>query len=234
VFGGSEPNPYLAPSDAGAVEVRAPAEFIDQSALVLALAGMLGVQLVLCSFNTFACMALYTIELDPVREATLVHVTGWAAWVDRVMYLLTLAPFGFFLVRANKNARTLSGSALGFTPGSMVWWFAVPLLNLVRPYQAVRAVWEASSPDTAPTASNARIITAWWVLWLVSSIGWRLGPILTKSEPAVHNAVTALTNAATAGVVIAALLMIRALDARQRQFASALDSRRRRFGDSAG
>ncbi|MDB4780351.1 DUF4328 domain-containing protein [bacterium] len=86
------------------------------------------------------------------------------------LYLLTAVIFGCWIVRANKNARALGADDLRITPGWAVGYFFVPILNLWRPYQAMKGLWQAShSPSSWTSLTASPILPAWWTLWLVSS-----------------------------------------------------------------
>ena len=87
----------------------------------------------------------------------------------QVSYLVSLLPFGLFLVRANKNA-TAFGRQLSFSPASMVWWFCVPFLNLVRPYEAVKSVWDASVSTRFYSFERDNVLTLWWGFWVMDNI----------------------------------------------------------------
>jgi hypothetical protein len=69
--------------------------------------------------------------------------------------------------RANWNAHSM-GAPLRFTPGWAVGWFFVPVMNIWRPYQVVKEIWEASFRAIAMQGSTAPgIVGLWWFLWLV-------------------------------------------------------------------
>jgi hypothetical protein len=220
-----ETNPYLAPKVPGDVlelaEGRAPPGFVDQSRIVLALTGLLGLQFLFGAFNALACIALNVAVFDADRETFVVDLTNTLAGVDYTLYLATLIPFGIFLVRANKSASALCGFPLEYTPASMVWWFAVPLANLIKPLHAVRAVWDASAPASGSASSGHGLLTLWWSLWIAASVGTRIGNVLTRdAEPEFHNFISTMTNGVGAGLALAAWLMVRALDERQRRRAA--------------
>ena len=216
------PNPYQAPRVSSQPELAATAAlpgFTDQARLVLILTALLGVQIALGATNALACILLNFGPFDEELETRLVQATDLVAKADFWLYLVTLIPFGSFLFRANKNARALSGGPREFSPASMVWWFAVPFLNLVRPFQAVRAVWDASTPTREPAGRS--ILPLWWALWLVTSLASRVSDRLTVgAEPDVHNYINAVINCLAATLAGVALLMVRALRDRQLECAS--------------
>lgn len=75
-----------------------------------------------------------------------------------------------WVYRANSNARRLGATHLRFTPGWAVGWYFIPLLNLVRPYQAMKEIWRASSnPVNWKTEPVSSLLRWWWFFWIVFS-----------------------------------------------------------------
>ncbi len=91
----------------------------------------------------------------------------------------TAVPFLIWFHRVHKNLRSLGNRGLIFTPGWAVGFFFVPLLNLVRPFQAMREAWHGSDPghmglDVASQGSKfgrrlgtPSLVGWWWALLLV-------------------------------------------------------------------
>jgi len=95
-----------------------------------------------------------------------------------VLYLASVVPVAMWLFRANQNARALGARWMVFTSGWTVGWFFVPIMNLFRPYQAVKEIWLASANPTSPTWSQQSrpiLVDLWWAGTIVSwvlSIAW--------------------------------------------------------------
>jgi phosphatidylglycerophosphate synthase len=88
-----------------------------------------------------------------------------------LLYLLTAVVFGRWIVRANKNVRALGAKDLRITPGWAVGYFFVPIVNLWKPYQAMKDLWRASHDLTSwGTAPASSILPAWWTLWILSNV----------------------------------------------------------------
>ena len=81
-----------------------------------------------------------------------------------------------------KNLSALGARKLRFTPGWAVAWFFVPVLDLIRPYEAVTELWHASGPaiqSYEPASRAAPVPVRWWwslfILWaLTGSLGDQL------------------------------------------------------------
>jgi len=80
---------------------------------------------------------------------------------------LTGIAFVTWLYRARANLRAFGTRHLRFPRNWTVFGFVIPVLNLIRPYQVVREVWQASDPDaTHPTAwmsvKPPLLVKLWW------------------------------------------------------------------------
>ena len=208
------PNPYQPPV-AAEVEPRARLPH-GQATLVVILTGLLGIQAAMSGVNALGCVALNVVTPTVESEELLVSWTNHLAEAITWCYRGTLLPFGMFLVRANKNARALSEAPMQFTPASMVWWFAVPFLSLVRPYQAVKEVWRHSAPPADGVPINSSLIEWWWIAWLASTLGSGfIGFAMRGVEVVLHNFLAAFDNAISCVLCLLATRMIRQLHQRQ-------------------
>jgi len=229
VTGPLETNPYRAPRSSTDAEERAASRtlpgFADQRNLVLVLTGLLGCQVITGALGAIVLVALFFFEPGSSRYASFGLLSLKLASVHDAFYYLTWIPFGWFLVRANRNARVMGGRRLYFTPASMVWWFAVPILNFIRPYQAVRAVWHASSSRRASSTSNPTLLLLWWALWVAAILfAAGRGMFLPAGQPELYRFAAVVTDALVAALAGAALVMVRVLQQRQRQRAAKLSA----------
>ena len=169
------------------------------------------------------------------------------------VYIFGLGVVGFalFLLNANRNARAffaaefdtasseevedddeidyslaLRPRLLQFSPASMAWWFFVPIFNFFRPFQAVKAVWLASTPKgAAKETQDSTLPLAWWLAWLAYWLSAML--VSPKRRPVwLSQRGYDLSFVASAGVRLIAcffaLQMVRALYERQRTRAAEL------------
>jgi hypothetical protein len=85
-----------------------------------------------------------------------------AAWIFSAVYSLR------FIYRANLNAQRL-GADLEYSPGWAVGYYFIPILNIWKPYQAMREIWQASeSPRNWQRMDRPGLLPAWWALWLLA------------------------------------------------------------------
>lgn len=100
------------------------------------------------------------------------------AWI--VCFVTTTVLFCRWLYRSYQNMIVLQPRApwgiggLPFTPGGAVASFFIPVLNLWRPYQAVRELWDRSVPDEQ-TWQGAPVVVLWWSAWLGAEVLRRVG-----------------------------------------------------------
>jgi hypothetical protein len=128
--------------------------------------------------------------------------------------------------RPRPEARHASAWAIwSFSPASMFWWFCVPFLNFVRPYQAVKAVWACSAPEHGGLrAARTEVLSTWWTTWLVSLFAARSSASLKAFDlgPAQRDVIIAVVSLLGVASCVFALRMVFALHQRQRQRAAEL------------
>lgn len=119
-------------------------------------------------------------------------------------------------------------NALGNGPpesaSSAVWSFFIPFVNLVAPYQIMKALWQASAPRQG--AGSGWIVPLWWSVWIGNSIFGSISVLLSRS--AGHDARALVTSTNVVAVVqvvnisaaVLAILVVRGLTARQESFKS--------------
>lgn len=91
---------------------------------------------------------------------------------DGAMFLFKIATimmFGVWIYRAGRNLLRAGYQDLEFSPGSRIWWFAVPIANLFRPFQGMRELWNASHGEEEYTIAPP-LVSIWWAFWLASNI----------------------------------------------------------------
>jgi hypothetical protein len=68
----------------------------------------------------------------------------------------------FFLLwtyRSYRHLSALSDRDLRFSPGWAVGWFFAPIMNLFRPYQVMKEIWEESDPGAGPSRPGERPVS---------------------------------------------------------------------------
>jgi Domain of unknown function (DUF4328) len=80
-----------------------------------------------------------------------------------------------WIFNANKNVRQLGATQLRFSPGWAIGWYFVPFYSLIRPYQAMQEIWQASANSRKwvyePIPS---LLGVWWALFIAANISSNL------------------------------------------------------------
>lgn len=89
--------------------------------------------------------------------------------------LIVLVASGFLILRwihrANWNARALGAENMQFTPGWSIGWYFVPIVNLWKPYQAMKEIWMASSKVKEWQSQTVPgLLGLWWTFWIAYSM----------------------------------------------------------------
>lgn len=115
--------------------------------------------------ETAADLMIRSIEND--RRQRLIEVLGM------VLFIATAVVMFKWIYRSNHNARQLGAQGMRFTPGWAVGWFFVPVLQLWKPFQVVKEVFQASQNPADPKAvGTGRLLPFWWgVLVLDKFVG---------------------------------------------------------------
>jgi hypothetical protein len=97
--------------------------------------------------------------------------------------------------RSFNNLSALKAKNLEFSPGWAVGWWFIPFANLVKPFQAVRELWNESDPDfdeetsfLHTAAGTPEIIGFWWAAFLISGFVGRIADKLVdaRGEPSQY------------------------------------------------
>ena len=101
-----------------------------------------------------------------------------------LLWIVNAISLGFWIVRAHKNLRAFGIQRLTYTPGWAFGWFFIPILNLVRPFQAMKELWQASHAGAEwSKSSSTKTVNSWWCLWILSSVYGTIIGRLFPDEP---------------------------------------------------
>ena len=100
-------------------------------------------------------------------EATLTNIT---ALVQLVAYVACVVAVGRWIYCASVNAHS-TGEAMAISPGWAVGWYFIPFANLIKPFQAMREMWDVSNGGGGSYGDQApSILRLWWGSWIVGNI----------------------------------------------------------------
>lgn len=85
-------------------------------------------------------------------------------------FIVTGIAFLRWTHRANVNCHGFGAECMEFTPGWSIGYYFIPVLNLYRPYLAMKEIWTVSkNPVDWQNESGGPLLGWWWVLWLASN-----------------------------------------------------------------
>ena len=116
-----------------------------------------------------------------------------------------------FMHRANGNVRVFGATGLQFTPGWSVGYWFIPILNLFKPYQAMREIFTASENpvgDSRQSVVVPGVFTAWWATWMIGSAVSRVETRMAVRGMDAGGMAIPLTWTSTILMVIAAVSLI--------------------------
>jgi len=124
-----------------------------------------------------------------------------------------------WMYRANTNIRALGTQGVTYTPGWCAGYWFVPFLNLVRPYQAMKEIYQASaSSDTVASQSKSwqfatvpGVFSIWWFCWIVGNIASRAESKLVQAGVQDLTITTSVSMLAMILTVAGALTCIKVL-----------------------
>jgi hypothetical protein len=118
------------------------------------------------------------------------------------VFIVTGIAFLKWIYRANLNCRGFGAEGMKFSPGWSIGYYFIPILNLVRPYQSMKEIWQVShGPRNWNTQSGSALLGWWWALWLISNF---LGQIVFRTS---MNANTVEAIQASTGISIFASII---------------------------
>jgi hypothetical protein len=203
-------------------------EFRDLTTFTTALVWMLriGAGLALLSFwSSWLQLDLLSGEFTPEEGAANDQREAMIGGAFGIFLLATFCTFGRWIVLAHRNLPALGAQHLDVRPGWAVGFFFIPVLNLWKPYQAMRSLWRSSHSVHRPESQESTwVLPTWWTVWLISS---SLGNATWRMQLRSGNTIRELTQLTQvqfveAGVdvllwIVASILVSRVWQAQARQ-----------------
>jgi len=85
------------------------------------------------------------------------------------VFAVTGITFLKWIHRANLNCHGFGAKDMRFTPGWAVGYYFIPFVNLVRPYQVMKEIWQVSkNPQNWLSVSAGGLVILWWSLQIAS------------------------------------------------------------------
>jgi hypothetical protein len=125
-----------------------------------------------------------TVGVDPAAAEANDTRHVFISMISLAAALGSLVALVVWIYRAYANLPALDANEIQFTPGWAVGWFFVPIMNLFRPYQVVRELWNESDPNRFTLSgqvlgepASGAIVGWWWGLRIVSGV---LGQVIFR------------------------------------------------------
>ncbi|WP_336980423.1 DUF4328 domain-containing protein [Altererythrobacter fulvus] len=127
---------------------------------------------------------------DPAADTPLSLLVAAVYMASSVIFIGSAIIMGMWIYRAHANLELAGADDLEFSPGWSVGWFFVPFMNLFKPFQAMRELWNASyGTSNAFGAQSPGTVAAWWACYVggnvISSAAMRLARLGGDSGYAV-------------------------------------------------
>ena len=132
-----------------------------------------------------------------------------------LIYIASVVFISMWIYRAHANLFVAGIDGLEYTPGWSVGWFFIPFANLVKPYQAMRELWNASHDSSDSFMQSAPgELSAWWGCFIVGNILGNISFRLQLSGDTGAYAVSILLGAMSSAVTLAsAFFLLRIVEA---------------------
>lgn len=93
-----------------------------------------------------------------------------------LIYIFNIVIVCMFMYRANTNVRALGTLGLQNMPGWCGGYWFIPILNLFKPYQCMKEIYQASSMPGGSqwkSATSHPLMGVWWGCWLIGGFATR-------------------------------------------------------------
>lgn len=95
------------------------------------------------------------------------RMQGALSGLQLLLIVATYVASGMWIYRVACNVRAFGAKGLDDSPGWAVGWYAIPFMNLQRPFRAMEQIWLASqSPLGWQKLSAPLLLRVWWGTWL--------------------------------------------------------------------
>ncbi len=137
------------------------------------------------------------------------------------VFLVTAIVFLKCTHRANRNCHGFGAEDMQYTPGWAVGYYFIPILNLVRPYQVMKEIWQVSTdPMNWKSQGGSALLAGWWGLWIINGILGQVTFRLTLNADTIEKLQAATVASIASGVLaiascIAAIRLIQTISQKQ-------------------
>lgn len=137
------------------------------------LLAFLRIYLLLLCINAIVAVNRYLVysKVDPdfIPEPD-VQLGDWiftiGGSIQSLFLLVIYIVFAAWIYRVSMNLHILSDTKMKYSPVGALGWYFVPVLNIFKPYLAMKEIWMVSHKDYGPSS----FLKLWWFCWLFSGV----------------------------------------------------------------
>ena len=143
-----------------------------------------------------------------------------------IVSLATLIVFCMWIHRAALNSRGFGAQGVKDTPGWSVGWYFIPIMNLFRPYQSMKQIWQVSAdPMDWKNQKGSPILIVWWSFWTILAVVSVIAPqffthVAMDRSPAFEMISSIFTLGLYCGLTISAIILVSTIHRRQQALVS--------------
>jgi hypothetical protein len=125
------------------------------------------------------------------------------------LFIFTVVVFARWIYVVARNIRSLGADRLQFTPGWAVGYYFIPIVNLWRPYQAMKEIWKAShEPVHWQLQKGSFLLVSWWTFWIISCLIGQMAVRTATSAKTASDYIDATTFSIASDVIEIPLCLI--------------------------
>ncbi|WP_108812634.1 DUF4328 domain-containing protein [Sphingorhabdus sp. Alg231-15] len=130
-------------------------------------------------FEVAEILGIWSIDNVVDIEAPMALLYSAIALGHSAVFFITVIFFSIWIYQAAANVIASDVDGFEYTPGWSVGWYFVPFANLVKPFQVMRQIRNASYGANVHLDDGNSQLTMWWTAWLVTSIAGNISTRLT-------------------------------------------------------
>ena len=132
------------------------------------------------------------LEQPELNDATEnITLYDWVILSSLILLIVTYCVFSRWIWVASKNL--WDHMVLNYSPASNIWWYAVPFMNLFKPFDAMREIWSKSvGADASYIGANEShsvetpiYMKMWWAGWIISNLAANISFRLSMGQASV-------------------------------------------------
>ncbi|KPL66980.1 hypothetical protein SZ64_02045 [Erythrobacter sp. SG61-1L] len=152
------------------------------------------------------------IDFEGLELSSLSLVFGAIDLAYAVAFIISIVLVSLWIYRAHDNLRAAGAPDLEFSPGWSVGWFFIPIMNLFKPFQAMKELWnESHGTSNAYGAPSPSTVATWWAFWVSGNILGNISFRMTLAGADADGSLALVLSAISGLLLAAAAWFLRAI-----------------------